>query len=46
LSNISREGINLNDILSSYSQVTLVVEQKYLMKVYEICQRVKKLEYW
>ena len=45
LSNISTAGININDILSTYSQVTFVVEQKYLLQVYQICQNVVNLKY-
>ena len=42
LNNIAREGINIEDIISTYSQVTLVVEEKYLSKVYDICTKIKK----
>lgn len=43
--NISSRGINFNDIVSTYSQVTIVVEQKYLLEVYKICQDVVSLKY-
>jgi hypothetical protein len=45
ISNIGREGININDILSTHSQVSFVVEQKYLLRVYQICQNVINLKY-
>ena len=45
LSNISKRGINLNDILSTHSQVTLIMEQKYLLEVYKICDEVTKLKH-
>jgi|GEM_PF-2054363 len=45
LSNISKRGINIEDIISAYSQVTFVVEQKYLPEVYQICQDVVDLKY-
>ena len=46
ISNISKEGINISDILSTHSQVSLVVEQKYLPRVYQICQNVINLKYF
>jgi len=46
LDGISREGINIEDILSTYSQVTFVVEQKNALEVFRICQAVKSLEYY
>ena len=45
LSNISRAGINIEDIISSYSQVTIVIEEKYLDRVYKVCKDVKKLKH-
>jgi aspartokinase len=42
---ISKEGINIEDIISSYSQVTFLIEEKYLDKVYKICSDVKRLKY-
>jgi len=45
ISNISKRGINISDILSTYSQLTIVVEQKYLLDVYKICQDVVNLKY-
>lgn len=45
LGNISRAGINISDIVSTYSQVTFVVEQKYLLRVYQICQDVVNLKH-
>lgn len=44
LSNISKRGINIEDIISAYSQVTFIVEQKYLSEVYQICQDVVDLK--
>jgi hypothetical protein len=35
---ISREGINIEDIISTKSQITFVVESKYTMRVFEILQ--------
>ncbi|MBI2176701.1 hypothetical protein HYU40_05155 [Candidatus Woesearchaeota archaeon] len=45
LGNISMAGINISDIVSTYSQVTFVVEQKYLLNVYQICQDVVNLKH-
>ncbi|MEK6920889.1 MAG: hypothetical protein AABX82_03320 [Nanoarchaeota archaeon] len=44
LSNISKEGINVEDIISTYSQVTFVVEEKFLSSVFKICKEVKDLK--
>ena len=44
LSNISKEGINVEDIISTHSQVTFVIEEKYLSSVFEICKKVKGLK--
>ena len=45
LSNISKEGINVEDIISTYSQVTFVIEEHYLPRVFDICNSVKQLKY-
>ena len=45
LGNISMAGINISDIVSTYSQVTFVVEQKFLLQVYQICQGVVNLKF-
>ena len=45
LAQISKEGINLEDIISSYSQVTFVVQERDLMAVFELCNKVKSLQY-
>ncbi len=42
--NISREGINVEDIISTYSQVTLVVDEKDLQRAFTICKNVKALK--
>lgn len=44
LSNISKEGINVEDIISTYSQVTFVIEEKYVAQVLKICNKVKNLK--
>ena len=44
LSNISKEGINVEDIISTYSQVTVVIEEKYVSRVFKICNDVKNLK--
>lgn len=44
LSNISKQGINIEDILSTYSQVTFVIEEKYLPQVYDICRKVQQIK--
>ena len=44
LANISKEGINVEDIISTYSQVTFVIEEKYVSQVFKICTKVKNLK--
>jgi len=44
LSNISKEGINVEDVISTYSQVTFVIEEKYIAPVFKICNEVKNLK--
>ena len=44
LANISKAGINIEDIISTYSQVSFVIEEKYLAQVFQICQDVKELK--
>ena|SRR3989338_9716180 len=44
LSNISKEGINVEDVISTYSQVTFVIEEKYVSRVFKICSDVKNLK--
>jgi hypothetical protein len=39
---ISREGINLEDIISTKSQISFVVESKHTMRVFEIIQGLIK----
>ncbi|MDO8556671.1 MAG: hypothetical protein Q7R96_05885 [Nanoarchaeota archaeon] len=43
--NISKEGINIEDIISTYSQLTFVVEEKDLLQVFKICNNVKNLQF-
>jgi len=45
LSNISRQGINIEDIISTHSQVTFVVQEKFLPDVFKICKDVKNLKF-
>jgi hypothetical protein len=45
LSSISREGINIEDLITTYSQVSFLVDEKDLMKVYQICSKVKNLKH-
>jgi len=44
LSNISKEGINVEDVISTYSQITFVIEEKYVSRVFKICSDVKNLK--
>jgi len=42
LSAISQAGINIEDMISTKSQFTFIVEEKYALKIVEICQKIKK----
>lgn len=41
LTGISREGINIEDVITTYSQVTFVVDERDLVRVFAICRKAK-----
>lgn len=43
LNKISNEGINIIDMISTHSQFTFITKEKDALKVFEICQNIKKV---